>query len=83
MINGSFSVNSSSDVLPAIINTENLTIHYSSGNRAVVTIDKDTGVVTFISPGIATIYATFSGDSTYKPKVVSYILKSNIEARGN
>ena len=50
------------------------TIVYTSGNRAVATVDEVTGVVTLVGAGITTITATRAGDARYEVTEASYTL---------
>ena len=50
------------------------TIVYTSGNRAVATVDEVTGVVTLVGAGITTITATRVSDAQYEPTTATYIL---------
>lgn len=50
-----------------------LNITYESNNERIATVGTD-GKVTGVAPGIATITATFEGNTTYKPDSKSYYL---------
>lgn len=50
-----------------------LNISYESNNERIATVGTD-GKVTGVAPGIATITATFEGNTTYKPDSKSYYL---------
>lgn len=60
------------------------TITYSSNNTAVVSVDKTTGVVTFVkAPGTAIITASFAPDDAvkYKESSASYTINYNEKQR--
>lgn len=57
----------------ALTNPNNLTVTYASDAEGVATVD-NTGAVTLVAAGTATITATFAGDATYKAQNVSYEL---------
>ena len=59
---------------PALTNTHSLTVSYSSSNTAVAKVDINTGAVTILKAGAATITASFAGNSTYEPCHTSYLL---------
>lgn len=50
------------------------TVTYDSNNTAVATVDKDTGEVTLVGAGTATITATAAATTNYKEGSTSYIL---------
>ena len=49
-------------------------IEYESTNTEVATVDKNTGVVTLVGKGEATIKAVFPGNENYETALASYIL---------
>jgi len=49
-------------------------ITYSSSKTSVATIDANSGAVTIVGAGQATISAAFAGNETYKAQTVSYAL---------
>ena len=49
-------------------------IEYESTNTEVATVDKNTGVVTLVGGGEATIKAVFPGNENYETALASYIL---------
>ena len=59
---------------PALTNTHSLTVSYSSSNTAVAKVDINTGAVTILKAGAATITASFGGNSTYEACHTSYLL---------
>lgn len=59
----------------ALTNPNSLTVSYSSSDETVATINASTGAITeLLKAGSTTITATFAGNATYKPAVVSYDL---------
>ena len=64
-------------VLPSLVNTESLTVSYSSSVPTVASIDASTGVVEALKEGTTTISATYTGTSStpYKTNTVSYTLE--------
>ena len=59
---------------PILSNPHSLAVTYTSSNAEVATVDGNTGEVTLVSVGAATITASFAGDETYKAGDVSYEL---------
>ena len=59
---------------PILSNPHSLAVTYSSSNAEVATVDENSGEVTLVSTGTATITASFAGDETYKAGDVSYEL---------
>ena len=59
---------------PALTNTHSLTVSYSSSNTAVAKVNINTGAVTILKAGAATITASFAGNSTYEACHTSYLL---------
>lgn len=55
-------------------------IEYSSSNEKVATVDAETGEVTLVGLGSATITARFAGDDTYNPSSASYKLNVTMAA---
>jgi len=51
-----------------------LTLEYTSSNTSVATVNESTGAVTLVSPGSATIKATFAGGANYNAAEASYTL---------
>lgn len=60
--------------LPTLSNPYNLKLRYSSSNRAVADIDDNTGAVTVVAPGTATIDAFFDGNELFKAGSATYTL---------
>ena len=52
----------------------NLVVTYSSSNEEVATVDAETGKVELVTPGEATITATFAGDDNYNGASDAYVL---------
>ncbi|MBR5747418.1 MAG: Ig-like domain-containing protein [Prevotella sp.] len=61
------------DGLELITNPSGLSVTYGSSDDNFATVGTD-GKVTGVAPGIATITATFEGNTTYKPNSKSYYL---------
>ncbi len=57
----------------ALTNPNNLAVNYTSDKEGVATVD-NTGAITLVAAGTATITAAFAGDATYKAQTVSYVL---------
>ena len=72
-----FTVTKDKIILPTLTNTKDLPITFSSSDKTVATVRKQTGVVTIVANGIAVISATFAGDKDYAAKTVSYTLTVN------
>lgn len=60
--------------LPTLSNPYNLKLRYSSSKRAVADIDDNTGAVTIVAPGTATIGAFFDGNELFKAGSATYTL---------
>lgn len=60
--------------LPTLTNPYNLKLRYSSSKRAVADIDDNTGAVTIVAPGTATIGAFFDGNELFKAGSATYTL---------
>lgn len=60
--------------LPTLSNPYNLKLRYSSSKRAVADIDDNTGAVTIVAPGTATIAAYFDGNELFKAGSATYTL---------
>lgn len=60
--------------LPTLTNPYNLKLRYSSSKRAVADIDDNTGAVTIVAPGTATIAAYFDGNELFKAGSATYTL---------
>ena len=61
------------NVSPAVlVNKYNVAVQYESSNPEAIQIDATKGAITVIKPGEATITASFSGNSEYKPASVAY-----------
>lgn len=60
--------------LPTLTNPYNLKLRYSSSKRAVADIDDNTGAVTIVAPGTATIAAYFEGNELFKAGSATYTL---------
>ena len=65
----------------ALTNTSSLPITYSSTNENVATVAAN-GTVTVLAAGSTDIKASFAGNATYKPAVVSYTLTVNKKDAG-
>ena len=59
---------------PALNNPNNLAITYSSTNESVATVDAETGEITLVAAGQATIKAVTEGNDSYEPGEASYLL---------
>ena len=76
----SVSVTSGYYTLPTLTKPSGITVTYSSSNTDVATINSSTGAVTIKGTsssnhdGTTYITALFSGNSTYRPKKVAYLL---------
>ena len=60
-----------------LTNPHSLTVTYSSSNTGFATVDENTGAVTGIAAGDATITASFAGNDNYKAGEASYTLTVN------
>ena len=61
--------------LPELKNPNNLAVKWSSSDETVAIVDAETGEVTIVGPGTATITATFEGDDDHPKSSVDYTLK--------
>ena len=59
---------------PTLVNTNNVTVTYSSSDETVATINSETGEINYLTDGITTISAIFAGNETYNAKIASYSL---------
>ena len=59
---------------PALTNPNNLTVAYTSTNGAVAQVNENTGAITIVKAGSATITATFTENEDYLGAVVSYTI---------
>ena len=50
-------------------------ITYSSSDENIVSVDSETGYITAVAIGTATITATYAGDSDHKPATASYTIQ--------
>lgn len=57
-----------------LTNEHGVEVVYSSDNKAVATVDAETGKVTVVGVGQAVISADFAGNETYSKQTVSYTL---------
>lgn len=60
--------------LPSFSNPNDLSVAFESSNTDVATVDENTGAVTLVGEGVATISATFAGNDDYFESTVSYEL---------
>ena len=67
---------------PELQNAHKLTVTYSSSNAEVATVNAETGVVTLVGSGKATITATFAGNRQYAAASASYELTVSAAAAG-
>ena len=72
-----YTVTTDKPTLPTLTNTKDVPVTYSSSDKTVATVRKQTGVVTIVANGTAVITATFAGDKDYAAKTVSYTLTVN------
>lgn len=60
---------------PTLVNSNSLSVTYTSTNSSVASIDASTGVITLQGiAGITTIKAVFAGNDTFNAKTVQYTL---------
>lgn len=59
---------------PALTNTEEVTVTYTSSETGVATVNATTGAISLVAPGTTVITASFAGDETYKAAVARYEL---------
>jgi hypothetical protein len=57
-----------------LTNPNSVTVAYSSNDASVASVDAETGEVTIVAAGEATITASFAGNATYKSANVSYTI---------
>ena len=70
-------IGAANNSVPALTNTQNVTVSYSSTNTNVATINASTGAITLVKGGTTEIKATFAGNATYNSKEVKYTLTVN------
>ena len=75
----SFSVSSNNTTgKPTLYNAFGVTVHYSSSNTSVATVNETTGELTIVGNGTCYIYATSVATDRYYSQTVFYALNVNI-----
>ena len=70
------------NTFPALTNTENVPVEYSSSEEGVATIDAESGEITLVGAGETEISAVSAATEDYNSKTVSYTLTVNPASSG-
>ena len=70
------------NTFPALTNTENVPVEYSSSEEGVATIDAESGEITLVGAGETEISAVSTATEDYNSKTVTYTLTVNPASSG-